>query len=789
MAIAAIAFFVVLSVSVAFISADSEESDGAVNDIFTSGNFIYRVTVEDDGIWIITDDDYQVEVMDYTGSSSTVSIPTSVTGPNGKTYRVTAIAENGFRDDRGFDTVNIASSVTEIKHDAFSECPDLKTVTIPSSVTTIGEYAFSDSAIESVHLYSNVSSIGHGAFTNCPDLGSITVESGNSRYGTYNGILYAKDLSVVIACPGDYKGTVDLSNLRVTAIGADAFYGCTGVTGVTFPSSLTTISIQAFRESGVQSVTIPYSVTTIEGSAFYGCPYLRSVTISYGVTEIGDDVFTNCPALMSISVDPTNRNYSSDLNGILYNADKTVLIRCPEYRSGSIDISSEVETICDNAFRGCNRITSLVLPDSVQTIGNWAFYNCSALESITCPTSLKTVGNYAFTNCSSLREMDFCDGLNSIGEHAFTGCMLTSVTLPSSLMSIGEDAFTCVFYDTDGTTILSMTASSLRGHTYANSTNAVLIRDWVAPQNYDVVFNTNGGTNAPSTMSIVENSYFTIPAYNGTRDGYTFIGWSDGQSIYHSGDRYFMGESDIRFTAQWEPVLVESIVISETDITLVVGGSLTLTATVSPGDALDKTLRWSSSDSSVVTVSSGRVTAVSEGTAVITVSSVDGGAVATCNVHVTLMEYPVNSISLSDTRLTMGVGDDWTLTVTFNPSNATDRTIVWTSSDTDVVTVENGVVRAVGTGTAVITATTSNDRTATCQITVSESGSGAGPVDDDQGGGSDTMVWAVIAIIILVIVAAVAYAVNRNRSKPTQVRGGQDDRVREAEDDSDDRKD
>ena len=214
LATASIVILIAVAFSVTLVTCNVDESDGAVNDTFTSGNITYKVTVEKDGVWIITDDDYQVQVTGYTGSSSTVSIPTSVSH-SGKTYKVTSIGQNAFIGNTTIQTVNIASSITNIERGAFERCTNLTSVTIPSSVSKIGEYAFSECGIRSVYLYSNVSSIGWGAFTNCPNLTNISVESGNSHYGTYNGVLYAKDMSTVVACPGGYSGSVILSGLGV----------------------------------------------------------------------------------------------------------------------------------------------------------------------------------------------------------------------------------------------------------------------------------------------------------------------------------------------------------------------------------------------------------------------------------------------------------------------------------------------------------------------------------------------------------------------------------------------
>jgi hypothetical protein len=151
-----------------------------------------------------------------------------------------------------------------------------------------------------------------------------------------------------------------------------------------------------------------------------------------------------------------------------------------------------------------------------------------------------------------------------------------------------------------------------------------------------------------------------------------------------------------------------------------------LTATVSPSNATNKEVIWSSSNTAVATVnSSGYVTAVSTGTATITVVTRDGNKSANCSVTV----YPsstvlVTGVSLDKTSLAMKVGDSAvTLNATISPSNATNKEVTWSSSNTSVATVSStGSVSAVSTGTSTITVTTKEgSKTATCTVTVSAS--------------------------------------------------------------------
>lgn len=160
-------------------------------------------------------------------------------------------------------------------------------------------------------------------------------------------------------------------------------------------------------------------------------------------------------------------------------------------------------------------------------------------------------------------------------------------------------------------------------------------------------------------------------------------------------------------------VPVESVTLDKTNISIEKGESLTLSATVTPGDATNKTVTWSSSDETIATVDQkGKVTAINGGNA--TIFAKAGEKEATCSVTVLI---PVTSIALDKNSLTLFVGNEVTLTATILPEDATDKTITWKSSSTSVATVENGVIKGVGTGKATITAT-SGDVSATCEVLV-----------------------------------------------------------------------
>ena len=157
--------------------------------------------------------------------------------------------------------------------------------------------------------------------------------------------------------------------------------------------------------------------------------------------------------------------------------------------------------------------------------------------------------------------------------------------------------------------------------------------------------------------------------------------------------------------------------LNTTVLSLIVGNTSTLTATVTPSNATDKRVTWTSSDNSVATVSDGVVTAVNPGTATI-IATTTNGKLIMCTVTVQPATVDVTGVSLSATSLSLTVGETSALAATVMPNNATDQSVSWESSNATVATVSDGVVTAVGVGTTTITVTASGGRTATCEVTV-----------------------------------------------------------------------
>ena len=167
-------------------------------------------------------------------------------------------------------------------------------------------------------------------------------------------------------------------------------------------------------------------------------------------------------------------------------------------------------------------------------------------------------------------------------------------------------------------------------------------------------------------------------------------------------------------------VAVTGVSLNKTATTMLKGNKETITATVAPSNAANKTVTWSTSNAGIATVASGEITAIAKGTAVITVTTADGSKTAACNVTVSDTAVAVTSLALNKTSTSITAGNTEKLTATITPSGATNQNVTWSSSNTAIATVSGGTVTAVSAGTATITVTTTDGRkTATCTVTVS----------------------------------------------------------------------
>lgn len=543
--------------------------------------------------------------------------------------------------------------------------------------------------IKSVILENGVISIGDGAFQDCASLQNL-------------------DLS---AC----------SSLKT--VGKSAFKGCTSLVLNELPDHVTTIEALAFRDcAGLALTSLPDSLTSIGVEAFYGCTNLALTSLPEGLTEIPSFAFCRCKNLALTSLPDSITEIG---NSAFSGCTDLALERLPD----------RLTAINEYAFSGCSKLKLTELPDQVTSIGAHAFYDCTSLALTSLPIGIESIGRATFWNCTGLSSLDLSraaapvleekvfdhipslilfvpyeatgyDGPNWPADRVVYGAALSD-------LAVNGGTLTPEFFPGTNTYAVSVAkdAESITITPDAHASEAVTV-------NGTAVISGNSSRIMLSKPGSITTITVVVKNDEADRRAYTI--------------KVARAAPDI--------VSVTGVTLNKTGLTLYTNkghGSETLSAAVEPADATDQTVTWKSSAPDVASVdNAGKVTAVTPGKAVITVTTVDGSKTAECTV--TVKEegagyIPVESVTLDKAKLTLytnKVPGSVKLAAAVLPANATDQTIAWNSSSPNVATVDsNGNVTAVAPGTTVITVT-ARDKTAAYVVTVEEEGAAFVPVED-----------------------------------------------------------
>ena len=487
-------------------------------------------------------------------------------------------------------SAEFGGTATLIGPNALAGCTGLMEVTIANSVTNIGNEAFKGcTGLMSINFSDQLTSIGSSAFAGCTGLTSIALPNSLVNIGTY------------------------------------AFKGCTGLISVDFGEGVKIIGDNSFENcTGLKSVAIPNSVRTIQPYVFANCDGLTNVSIPNSVTSIGVGAFADCDGLSSIDIP----NSVTIIGASAFND-------CDGMESLIIPIS--VTNIGDEAFAACDMLESVVIGDGVTIIGAGAFADCYSMNELTIGNSVTTIGSEAFSECDGLIKVVIPNSVTNISTRAFRNCdKLAGVTIGKLVREIQTEAF-------EGCVNLKTVANLSRLNIEKGSTRNGYVAYYAAGVYGEGVYF------IVSTSELDIEESFTFVAMVASEDKHSVV-WNTSDASVVAIDEngtvtaLTAGTAIITATAgdkqttcvvtvKSEIVEVSGLTLNQASATLIEGETLTLTATITPDNATDKTVTWSSSNNAIATVDvNGVVTAVAEGTAVITATA--GNKTAVCVVTV-----------------------------------------------------------------------------------------------------------------------------------------------------------
>ena len=581
---------------------------------------------------------------------------------------VTEIEYNAF-EGSGLLSIRIPDTVTAIGNYAFNNCQGLTEIQLPAGLTELGTMAFGNCAgITEITIPKSVTAAridayahGRGPFGNCANLSAVTFENGITRIPA----------NLFSCCNGKIETVLPDT---VTEIGYNAFEN-SGLFTIKLPEKLKKIQSYAFAGCGnLSSIIIPGTVTSIESSVFSGCSALTTVRIPESVTEMGESVFKNCSSLYDVNLSSSCVNIKksmfegcSSLEKITF-PDKVTTIEASAFLDCTalkeIVWSKALTAIEGSAFKNCSSLTEIAVPETVTSLGNQAFSNCDALTTITIPDSVTSFGTSMFYDCDALVTVNLGSGLTAIPKSSFEHCdVLESVTVPRRVTSIAADAFknsvkfTSIFIPRSVTSIDS-TAFSYPAKLTIYGVPGTYAETFANENSITFVAQQTGATAVAldqTTLSLAKGSSAQLKLTVTPENFTDAVTWKSADtSVATVSDTGLVkavnnGSTVIKVTvgsvsASCKVTVVQPVTgisLNRTSLTLEALGTFQLTVRITPANAEDPRVRWSSSAPEIAAVSdTGLVTALKKGTAVITVTSMDGSNISrTCTVTVSNTAY------------------------------------------------------------------------------------------------------------------------------------------------------
>ena len=597
-------------------------------------------------------------------------------------------------------------------------------VVIPENVTEIGYEAFKDCiTLQEISFPSRLRSIDYGAFMGCVNLKKVDLPDclrylgSNADSGVFEGCTSLHEVHLPI---------------ELNTLGANTFKGCTSLTTIQVPKDIETVGVSNFEGSGLRNVIFADNIKKIPAWLFNDCNTLTSIEIPETVIEIGYETFRDCKNLTDITFSNKLRTIEagafrgcSNLKKITLpnslvelgsNADSGVFEDCISLED--ITLSDNLKVLGAKTFYGCTALTDIVIPKTLEEAHPYIFTNSdvqtvtleegmpkvpgflfcgfATLESIVLPESITEIELSAFEGCEMLSDISLSSNLTTIHQGAFKDCVsLIHIALPESLTVLGDSSGGGVFEGCYALEELRLPKGlkELGNHTF---TGCEALKDITIPKTL-----VSSGVYAFQDSGIktvtLEEGMPKVP-------GFLFSGFATLESIV-------LPESitEIELSAFTDCINLQTITLPK-NLNAIGENAFhncnSLEKVVLP-DNINEISYFSFDDVELWAMPN-----------TITEASLLREGIPH---HVYDVPIPVDSIQLNTTDKTMISGTTYDLFATIAPSNATNKELIWTSSNTAVVTVSaSGRVTARGNGTAIITATAKDGskKAAKCTITV-----------------------------------------------------------------------
>ena len=749
-------------------SGDSSSENGI--SLYRASNYA-QIYGDGDGMFYDDSVNFVIEngvLKKYNGWQTFVEIPDTVT----------SIGDEAFKNNTSMVSVSIPDSVKSIGDSAFYGCTSLLGVVIPDSVEKTGRCAFqkcsklasaylpvnekftymnaymfeSCTSLKKIEIPDNVTGIDGAAFAECKKLSDVVLSKnlktmGWQVFGNDNKLTEIEIPKSLEECRyyrnndsidgGTFDNCANLKTVMfedgTTEIAEGLFAGCTGIEQITIPDTVTVIESGAFGGCiNLKEIDVPNSVTEIQRSAFEYCSSLKTAKLSENLKSIGMYSFNNCTSLTEVHLSDILKEIPSNtfsgckkLTTINFPSTLTTIGDSAFYGCESLPeaiLPSGVEKIESNAFKNCKSLKKAVVPDTVSSIGSSAFYGCEALTDITLGSKLKKIDSQTFYGCTALPSIVIPYNVTTIGDSAFVNCTkLTQITVPRNTTSIESNAFSyprkMTMYGPSG--CYAQTYANGKGIKYvAQDIHATSIRLDITNKTAEYY------DEFQLTATIAPQNFTDAVTWTSSNEDVATV--SDTGYVEVCG----VGTAVITVTAGnvkaactvTVPQLIDWIEFDEDEIELKSGETYQLRPDISPSNATNKKLKYTSSDTKVAEVSaSGLVTAKSEGEARIRAAATDGSdEYAVCYVTVA-GKAKVTGITLNQTSATLGRGKKLALKAAISPSYASNKKVVWKSANTKVATVDgSGNVTAKAPGRTKITVTSAENSSyqASCTVTV-----------------------------------------------------------------------